>query len=80
MCSIRVNPQKGETLKKEILELYAEPGIILAAILTREYWKKPEMKSVPLLERMKFVSIFTSDLDEFFMIRSGSLYDMVSNG
>ena len=32
--------------------------------------------SVPLLERMKFVSIFTSTLDEFFMIRVGSLYDM----
>ena len=33
--------------------------------------------SVPLLERMKFVAIFTSNLDEFFMIRVGSLFDMV---
>lgn len=32
--------------------------------------------SVPLLERMKFVAIFTSNLDEFFMIRVGSLFDM----
>ena len=36
--------------------------------------------SVPLLERMKFVSIFTSNLDEFFMIRVGSLLDMVMMG
>lgn len=34
--------------------------------------------SVPLLERMKFVAIFTSNLDEFFMIRVGSLFDMAS--
>ena len=36
--------------------------------------------TVPLLERMKFVAIFTSNLDEFFMIRVGSLYDMVMMG
>lgn len=35
-------------------------------------------ENVPLLERMKFVAIFTSNLDEFFMIRVGSLYDMAS--
>ena len=34
-------------------------------------------ESVPLLERMKFVAIFTSNLDEFFMIRVGSLFDML---
>jgi polyphosphate kinase len=33
-------------------------------------------ESVPLMERLKFAAIFTSNLDEFFMIRVGSLTDM----
>ena len=33
--------------------------------------------SVPLFERLSFTSIFQSNLDEFFMIRVGSLYDQM---
>ena len=37
--------------------------------------EEAEDKSVPLCERFTFVSIYQTNLDEFFMVRVGSLYD-----
>jgi polyphosphate kinase len=39
-----------------------------------------EQSDQPLLERLKFAAIFTSNLDEFFMIRVAGLHDQVDAG
>jgi polyphosphate kinase len=39
-----------------------------------------EDTSLPLIERLKFLAIFTSNLDEFFMIRVAGVHDQVDAG
>jgi polyphosphate kinase len=39
-----------------------------------------EQDDIPLLERVKFAAIFTSNLDEFFTIRVAGLHDQVDAG
>lgn len=39
--------------------------------------EEAEDTTVPILERLGFISIFQSNLDEFFMVRVGSLHDQM---
>mgnify|MGYP002238982141 CR=1 FL=1 len=47
-----------------------EPGAFLAKNSTKEYWNEAENESVHYVERMTFVSIFESNLDEVFYGKS----------
>ena len=42
--------------------------------------KESGVKTTPLLERLKFIAITASNLDEFFMVRVAGLWDQYENG
>ena len=82
-----IGPMSEET--QVIFQPDSQPGLPVDRFLDRELsWldfnqrvlELAEDSSLPLLERVNFLSIFASNLDEFFMVRVASLKRRIATG
>ncbi len=71
---MQVVPQAAPALDDPVLYLNRELSWLQ---FNRRVLEEAQDRQVPLLERLKFLAIFSSNLDEFFMVRVGGIQQKV---
>jgi polyphosphate kinase len=71
-------PEQKILPKLDAPELYLNPHLCLLAF-QRRVLEEARDPSTPLLERVKFLSILASNIDEFFMVRVAGLWQQIEN-
>lgn len=74
VARVQARPSAGPRL--DTPDLYLNPHLSLLAF-QRRVLEEAQDKATPLLERVKFLSILGSNMDEFFMVRVAGLWQQI---
>src|SRR6516162_11650910 len=77
--NVTITPTSPETLTLASPELYINRELSLLEFQKRVLQEAQDAEN-PLLERVKFLSIVSSNLDEFFMVRVAGLQKQAASG